>query len=47
MTRQIAYLGPEGTFTEAAALIYDSTATLLHYHTITSVDKSVDNGNAN
>ena len=47
MTRQIAYLGPEGTFTEAAALIYDSTATLLPYPTITSVATSVDNGNAN
>ena len=46
MTRKLAYLGPEGTFTEAAALLYDPSATLIPYPTITSVATSVDQGNA-
>ncbi len=45
MTKQLAYLGPEGTFTEAAALTYDSSALLVPYPTITSVATSVDQGN--
>ena len=44
MTKQLAYLGPEGTFTEAAAILYDSASTLLPYSTITSVGKAVSDG---
>ena len=41
MTKRLGYLGPEGTFTEAAAILYDPDATLLPYPTITSVAKAV------
>ena len=42
MTRRLAYLGPAGTFTEQAALVHDSTATLLPYASIPAVAAAVD-----
>ncbi|MEE9203096.1 MAG: prephenate dehydratase [Dehalococcoidia bacterium] len=41
MTRRIGYLGPQGTFTEEAALLYDSQAELAPLPSISQVAKAV------
>lgn len=41
MTRRIGYLGPPGTFTEEAALLYDSQADLVEYPSISQVALAV------
>ncbi|MEK7847715.1 MAG: prephenate dehydratase [Chloroflexota bacterium] len=41
MTRRIAYLGPPGTFTEEAALLYDSQAELVAFPSISQVALAV------
>ena len=46
MTKKIAYLGPAGTFTEEAALLYDSRAELLPLSTIPAVASAVETGMA-
>lgn len=46
MPRRLAYLGPPGTFSEEAALRYDSTAHLIPMATITAVVSAVDTGMA-
>ncbi|MDA0987989.1 MAG: prephenate dehydratase [Chloroflexi bacterium] len=42
MVKQIAYLGPAGTYTEAAALQYDPQAKLLPFPSIAAVVAAVD-----
>ena len=42
MTKRIAYLGPAGTFTEAAAILYDADADLLPLSSIAAVAAAVD-----
>jgi prephenate dehydratase len=42
MVKKIAYLGPAGTYTEAAALQYDPQAQLLPFHSIAAVVAAVD-----
>ena len=42
MTKKIAYLGPPGTFTEEAALKYDSKAQLLPFSNVAAVAAAVD-----
>ena len=44
MAKQIAYLGPAGTFTEAAALRYDPQAQLIPLASIAAVAASVESG---
>ncbi len=44
MARKIAYLGPAGTFTEEAALKYESKAQLLPFTSIPAVAAAVDTG---
>lgn len=44
--RRLAYLGPPGTFSEEAALKYDSAAELVPMATITAVVAAVDSGMA-
>ena len=44
MARTLAFLGPSGTYTEEAALHYDSAATLLPFPNITAVGASVASG---
>lgn len=46
MAKRIAYLGPPGTFTEDAALLYDPTAQLLPFPSIAAVASAVDTGMA-
>ena len=46
MAKRIAYLGPAGTFTEAAALRYDSEAQLIPFSSIAAVAAAVDSGMA-
>lgn len=46
MLRRLAYLGPPGTFSEEAALRYDSAAELLPMATITAVASAVEAGMA-
>lgn len=46
MAKRIAYLGPAGTFTEEAALLYDETAQLLPFPSIAAVAVAVDSGMA-
>lgn len=46
MSKRIAYLGPAGTFTEEAALLYDKTAQLIPFPTISAVAAAVDKGMA-
>ena len=42
--KQVAYLGPAGTFTEAAALQYDRQAQLIPFHSIAAVAAAVASG---
>ncbi len=42
MTKRIAYLGPAGTFTEAAAILYDPDAELTPLASIAAVAAAVD-----
>ena len=42
MAKRIAYLGPAGTFTEAAAILYDAEATLIPLSSIAAVAAAVD-----
>jgi prephenate dehydratase len=42
MVKQIAYLGPVGTYTEAASLLYDPEAELISFPSITAVVAAVD-----
>ena len=44
MTKTIAYLGPIGTFTEQAALLYDSDADLMPLNSVLAIANAVDNG---
>ncbi len=44
MPQQIAFLGPVGTYTEEAALLYDREALLVPYPSITSVGMAVAAG---
>lgn len=44
MPKKIGYLGPAGTFTEAAAIEYDSESTLVPLPSIPSVAESVRSG---
>lgn len=44
MTKKIAYLGPPGTFTEEAALLYDEKAQLTPFSSIPAVAAAVDTG---
>jgi len=44
MAKRIAYLGPPGTFTEEAALLYDKTAQLIPFASIPAVAAAVDSG---
>jgi len=46
MVKQVAYLGPAGTFTEAAALQYDPDAQLIPFPSIAAVAAAVDSGAA-
>lgn len=46
MARRIAYLGPPGTFTEEAALLYDKAAQLIPFPSIPAVAVAVDSGMA-
>ncbi len=46
MTKRIAYLGPPGTFTEEAALLYDETAQLIPFPSISAVAVAVASGMA-
>ncbi|MFA7295929.1 MAG: prephenate dehydratase [Dehalococcoidia bacterium] len=46
MTTRLAYLGPRGTYTEAAAIAYDSTAELLPRASFTSAVEMVEAGEA-
>ena len=46
MTRELAYLGPAGSFTEQAALSHDPKATLLPFASIPAVASAVDSGRA-
>lgn len=44
MARTLAFLGPYGTYTEEAAVLYDADAELLPFPTITSVGTAVATG---
>ncbi|HEX77775.1 MAG TPA: prephenate dehydratase [Dehalococcoidia bacterium] len=44
MAKRIAYLGPAGTFTEEASLLYDSQAELIPFPSISAVAAAVDTG---
>lgn len=44
MVERVAYLGPTGTFTEAAALLYNPDAELLAFPSISAVASAVDSG---
>lgn len=46
MARRLAYLGPPGTFTEEAALLYDNTAQLVPFPSVSAVAMAVDSGMA-
>ena len=43
---RIAHLGPAGTFSEEAALLYDADADLVPYPTITGSARAVRGGNS-
>ncbi len=44
MTKRIAYLGPPGTFTQEAALLYDETAQLVPFASVPAVAAAIDSG---
>lgn len=44
MTKRIAFLGPPGTYTEEAALLYDGTANLIPLRSIDQVGRAVIEG---
>ena len=44
--KRIAYLGPPGTFTEEAALLYDPSAQLMPFASVAAVAAAVDSGMA-
>ena len=44
MTKKVAYLGPPGTFTEEAALLYAEKAQLVPFSSIPAVASAVDTG---
>ncbi len=44
MVKRLSYLGPAGTYSEAAALLYDSQAELIPCPTIPSVCRAVSDG---
>ncbi len=46
MTKKIAYLGPPGTFTEEAALLYAEKAQLIPFSSVPAVASAVDTGMA-
>lgn len=46
MVKRVAYLGPPGTFTEEAALLYDSQAQLMPFSSPHAVISAVDTGKA-
>ena len=46
MARRLAYLGPPGTYSEEAAMLYDSDAELVAATTLPGVVQSVHNGDA-
>ncbi len=46
MAKRIAYLGPQGTFTEDAALLHDKTAQLIPFPSIPAVAVAVVSGMA-
>lgn len=46
MVKRLAYLGPPGTFTEEAALLYDQTAQLTPFPSIAAVATAVASGMA-
>ena len=46
MARTLAFLGPSGTYTEEAALLYDGSARLLPFPNITAVGSAVASGDA-
>jgi len=46
VSRRLAYLGPAGTFTEEAALLYDPEARLIPFPSITAVATAVATGMA-
>jgi prephenate dehydratase len=46
MPKQLAFLGPPGTYTEQASVNYDAAAVLLPYRTIPLVASAVESGEA-
>jgi prephenate dehydratase len=46
MTKKVAYLGPPGTFTEEAALLYAEKAQLIPFFSVPAVASAVDTGMA-
>ena len=46
MAQTLAFLGPSGTYTEEAALLYDGSARLLPFPNITAVGSAVASGEA-
>jgi prephenate dehydratase len=46
MVKRLSYLGPAGTYSEAAAVLYDSQAELVPFSTIPAVCRAVSEGNA-
>ncbi len=44
MARTLAFLGPSGTYTEEAALLYDASASLMPFPSITAVGSAVVSG---
>ena len=46
MVKRLSYLGPAGTYSEAAAVFYDSQAELVPFPTIPAVCRAVSEGNA-
>lgn len=46
MSKKLAYLGPAGTYTEQAAILYDPQATLIPCSTFGVVAKTVESGDA-
>ena len=44
MTRRLAFLGPPGTFSEEAAILYDAQAQMLPFNSVAAVAAAVDSG---